>query len=171
MHIESSTCSHGSCIFGRIRAAGGCVGGAAVRAQQAAARARGRIRSALTQLQHRVLLGAQTAETCGQWGAYSSIFGRIRLIRRAEGDVAVHHCTLVSSPAVASAREGEGRAGHLRLRPYNPSLQRSSMALPCRDTRVQTTILKVRKFALDQDSMRRLRTYFAVGLSECVGLA
>ena len=40
--------------------------------------------------------------------------GRIRAysgVGRAEGDAAVHHCTLVSSPAVASAREGEGRAG------------------------------------------------------------
>ena len=35
-----------------------------------------------------------------------------------EGDAAVRHCTLVSTPAVwrrPDAREGEGRAGHLRL--------------------------------------------------------
>ena len=60
--------------------------------QQAAAQARGRIRSALTSscstecFSH---LGAQTADTCGQWGAYSGS-------GRAEGDADVRHCTLVS---------------------------------------------------------------------------
>ena len=87
----------------------------------------------LTQLQHRVLLDAP-AETCGQWGAYSGVFGR-RTGRGRRGRAQLHARVLAGGGVGQIGVKGERGTffiAHLRKKLWLQSW--TELALPVRDT-------------------------------------